>query len=157
MFNDYQIVVVGSEGIQTANLTFLSAMLVWFDAPWINVNFSRIQNMSSIESDCSCADQSAAGCKEKWDLNFIPLWSDVNATQQVFNISIFATVFNYTSIKHNSIILYGRDLVQITQSSLFSSVIGIFAKNVTITDKTAISTTGNGFPSATGFGCGYFD
>ena len=38
-----------------------------------------------------------------------------------------------------------------------SSLIGIFAQNVTITDNSTISTTGNGYPSATGYGCGYFD
>jgi hypothetical protein len=53
--------------------------------------------------------------------------------------------------------LYGRNIVEIISSSLMSSIIGIFATNVTITNQSLISTSGNGFPSATGYGCGYFD
>ncbi len=42
-------------------------------------------------------------------------------------------------------------------SSIVSSIVGMFAENVTIINQSLISTTGNGFPSATGKGCGYFD
>lgn len=157
MINDNQIVLVASNTISTSNSSFLSGNLVWMDAPNILIYKSKIQNASSIESECSCYDQSNAVCNKTWDLNFPSLWTDINSTNEEFNVSIFGMTYNYTQVKHNSVILYGRNSVVITSSSINSSIIGIFAEDVNINDQSSISTSGNGFPSATGYGCGYFD
>jgi hypothetical protein len=59
-------------------------------------------------------------------------------------------------IQYNSIILNVYNFTNITSSNIVSSIIGIFSQNISIT-ASQVSTTGNGFPSASGYGCGYFD
>jgi hypothetical protein len=56
----------------------------------------------------------------------------------------------------NSIVIAANDSINIIGSTLRISVIAIYSTLITTLNST-INTTGLGFPSGTGYGCGYFD
>lgn len=64
--------------------------------------------------------------------------------------------WNFFGSNVNSIVIAANNSANIIDSTLRISVVAIYSTYITFTNS-IINTTGLGFPSGTGYGCGYFD
>lgn len=64
--------------------------------------------------------------------------------------------WNFFGRSVNSILITANSSIIIESSTLRVSVIGMYSSSISIY-RSAINTTGLGFPSGTGYGCGYFN
>lgn len=71
-------------------------------------------------------------------------------------MSVYEQKLDYTFATNNSLTFIAFDSIILSGAYAKYSVIGVFSANVSINSST-ISSSGLGYPSDSGPGCGYFD
>lgn len=107
------------------NETIVNSQDIWLQSnSTIQILSSIIINESLLETDCSCSSDGTGTCTP-WTFVYPLLWPSPN--NNIFQIENFTNELSYESTPLNSLTIYCLDTIQIVDSLLRFSVMGIVA------------------------------
>lgn len=146
------VVQSGATTLSSSALIFVNgqSMLIAQGTILVSANSGIVSTLNQCDSLCSCSGEGTENCTEGPPLSFPLAWSGTNFSLpssvqsliqviDAFNISIIATT------------------LEITNSSIQASAVGIYTNTTIISAQGNISAQGLGCRSKTGLGCGYYD